>query len=150
MAAPTGSSDPFIVKKDDANLKSGSVYYTSAKKNEVLLKASVWGNVQFPGVHYIPLGTRFLEALSIAGGPLDSANLEEIQLSTRQEDKIIVETLSIEKALADQKYNPVLKPEDIVLVKEDKSYQKTALYLQVGTFILSVAAFGLLLDQRNK
>lgn len=148
--ASSAAGDSFTLKPEDSSHKSGSVYYTANKKDEVLFKASIWGSVQYPGVHYLPLGTRFLEAISIAGGPLDSADLEKIRLSSRTEGDVAVKNLSINKALSDIQFNPILKADDIIVLSEDKSLQRTSLMLQVGTFILSVAAFGLLMDQHSK
>ena len=148
--AQTGSSDPFLIKRDDSTAKSGSVYLTSHKKNEVLFKMSIWGSVQYPGVHYLPLGTRFLEALSIAGGPLDAADTESITLSTTTQQGVHIENISIAKALGAEMANPILKADDIVFVKEDKTIKNASFYMQIGTFVLSIAAFGLLLNQHNR
>lgn len=148
--AQTSSNDPFLIKRDDSTAKSGSVYLTSHKKNEVLFKISIWGNVQYPGIHYLPLGTRFLEALSIAGGPLDTADMEKITLSTAGTQGVKIENLSIYKALETESSNPVLKTDDIIFVKEDRTIKNTSFYMQVGTFVLSIAAFGLLVNQHNR
>ncbi len=145
----SSSSAPFVIKGEDTGARSGSVYLTSNKKNEVLFKMSIWGNVQYPGVHYLPLGTRFLEALSIAGGPLDSADTEKITLSTSTGSGVHVHHLSITEALSSESANPVLKTDDILFVKEDQTIRNTSFYMQVGTFVLSVAAFGLLLHQQS-
>ncbi len=146
------SSSSFFIKKDEDGLqKSGSVYFTSTKKNEVLIKGNIWGSVQYPGVHFVPIGTRVLDALSIAGGPLDKADTDNITLSSKEKNgDLLVRKISVSKALKDVGYNPVLQADDILIVAEDRSLEKASLYLQAGTFILSVAAFSLLLQQQNK
>lgn len=149
MAQAMGS---LSVGKDEA-VKTGSIYYSSNKKNELTMRTNIWGAVQFPGVHYIPIGTRFLDAISVAGGPVDLADLSSVTLSSHQSDtgkEAMVRTISLSKALSHPEFNPVLKADDVILVKLDRSYEKTQLWLSVGTFVLSAAAFGLLLDQQNK
>ncbi len=142
----------FSVNKDEPTYKSGSVFVNSTKKNDVLIKTNVWGAVQFPGVHYIPLGTRFLEAISFAGGPVDSAETEDITLSSKPtggSTSSVVRQLSIRNALAQEKNNPVLQPDDIIVVEENHSRDKIALYITIGTFLVSAAALGLAISDHR-
>lgn len=143
-------NDDYVIRGDDANLKSGSIYYTSNKKNDVLLKGSIWGAVQFPGVHYLPLGTRLLDALSIAGGPLDIADKDNVILSTKTEKGLQVKTISVNQALMDNSYNPYIQADDIIMIKEDHTYQNWSFALQAGSFIISVFVLGMLIEDRNR
>lgn len=143
-------NEPYVVHSDELNTKSGSVYYTSNKKDEVLLKGSIWGSVQFPGVHYLPIGTRLLDALSIAGGPLDIADKEDVMLSTKTPKGLEVKHISVYQALSDNAYNPFIQADDIIVVKENKSFQNWNLALQLGTFIISIVALGMIVDDRSK
>lgn len=146
-------SDSLSLRKDDPTFKSGSVYYSTSKKNELTMRTNIWGAVQFPGVHFIPIGTRFIDAISIAGGPNDIADLADVTLTSKETSnagQVLYQKLSLNDALAKPEFNPVLKPDDVIFVKSDHSREKAQLWLSVGTFILSVAAFGLLLDQNNR
>jgi DNA uptake protein ComE-like DNA-binding protein len=147
--ASNTATESFMVQKEEASAKAGSVYVTPTKKNEVLFKASIWGAVQYPGVHYMPLGTRLLDALSVAGGPVERADMENLMLSTHETDGVKVVNLSVSDALANSDYNPVLRPDDVLVVKEDRSTEKTALYLQIGTFLVSLIGVGLLIGQQK-
>lgn len=147
------TTESLSLRKEDPNFKSGSVYYSTSKKNELTMRTNIWGAVQFPGVHFIPIGTRFVDAISIAGGPTDIADLGEVTLTSRENGpggKINYQNLSLTEALAKPDFNPVLKPDDVIFVKADHAREKTQLWLSIGTFILSVAAFGLLLEQNNR
>ena len=143
------ATDSYMVQKNDNPPKSGSVYVTPTKKNEVLFKASIWGAVQSPGVHYMPMGTRLLDALSMAGGPVERADMDNLILSTHEASGLMVQKLSVTEALAHTESNPILKPEDVLVVREDRSMENTHLYLQIGTFIFSAIALGLLIKQQN-
>jgi hypothetical protein len=141
----------FTVHKEEPQFKTGSVFFSSTKKNEVLFKANVWGAVQFPGVHYMPFGSRFLDAISFAGGPIDAANPDHILLSTKELGKEpVIRDLSVSKALTSQDFNPVIQPDDIILVKEDHTKSNVTFYLSIGTFLMTAVALGLLVSQNNK
>jgi hypothetical protein len=147
------SADSISLKREDPNLKSGSVYYSASKKNELVIRTNIWGAVQFPGVHYVPLGTRFLEAISIAGGPLDSADTSSISLSSKNSassKEIQLTKLSLSKSMRDSDFNPLLRPDDIIVIQQDRSTEKLQLWLNVGTFIISAAALGLLIENSKK
>lgn len=151
--AAAQSTDPIAVRKEDSPLKSGGIYYSANKKNELVIRTNIWGAVQYPGVHYIPMGTRFLEAISIAGGPLDLADTSSITLSSKDPSVTTgpaIQTIALNEALAKPENNPVLKPDDIIVIKQDRSMEKTQLWVNVGTFILSAIALGLLIQQNNK
>ncbi len=146
----TSNTDSFLVQKNDQSPKAGSVYMTPTKKDEVLFKASIWGAVQYPGVHYIPMGTRLIDALGIAGGPIERADMNNITLSSHEAQGLNVYNLSLSDALADNNKNPLLKPDDVLVIREDRSLQKASLYLQVGTFIISAIALGVLINNTKK
>lgn len=145
-------NDPgsYTVHKEEPQLKSGSIFYSSTKKDEVLVKANIWGAVQFPGVHYVPIGTRFLDAVSFAGGPLDNADSENIILSSKTSKGVQLRGLSLNAALASAENNPVMQPDDIVLVKETHTRERISLAVQIGTLLVSVAALGILVSDHNK
>lgn len=141
--ADIDSTGSYTVHKEEPAYKAGSVFVDSDKKNEVLLKANIWGAVQFPGVHYMPFGTKFLDALSFAGGPLDTANVETITISTKPVANAkgeSIRTIAIKDALASEKNNPIIQPDDIIVVKEDRSDSAFYKILAVGTFLVSAAA----------
>lgn len=143
-------ADSFVVQKQDSSPKAGSVYVAPTKKDDVLFKSSIWGAVQYPGIHYIPIGTRLVDAISIAGGPIERANMENITLSSQESSGLKVYNLSLTEALADANKNPVLKPNDVLVIKEDRSLAKATLYVQIGTFILSAIALSILISDHNK
>ncbi len=148
--ATSGASEPFTVRRDDPQAKTGGVFFSSTKKNEVLFKANIWGAVQFPGVHYMPLGTRFLDAISFAGGPIDAANSDHILISSKLANgQLNLRDLSVREALTSPDSNPVLQADDIIVVKEDHTVRDTNLWINIGTFIMTAAVFGFVVTHRN-
>jgi hypothetical protein len=144
-----GSLDSYTIRGDDPNVKLGSIYYGSSRKDQVLLKTNVWGAVQFPGVHYVPLGTRLLDVLSIAGGPIERADTDKLYLSTRTEKGLEVRTISLKQAFEDKSLNPLLQADDILVIKESKFYENWNLGLSIGTFIVSAIILGYVSEDRN-
>lgn len=140
------ASDTFMVQHEPQPPKSGSVYVTPSKRNEVLFKASVWGAVQNPGVHYLPVGTRMLDALSLAGGPTEKADVKNLRLSSPGYQNG-TRVLTLDNAFKTEEGNPILKSNDVLLIPEDKSTEKISIYLQIGTFVFSAIALGLLVKQ---
>jgi protein involved in polysaccharide export with SLBB domain len=100
--------------------------------------------VHFPGIHYISPGTTLLDAISLAGGPLASIDIEEIQLSTTKEGKSTIDSFQLDTTLmGSKKENPELKPGDVIYVRQSNTYRDASFWLTVGTFGLSVIALGL-------
>jgi hypothetical protein len=46
--APSANDENFILSDETVKPKSGNIYYSSNKKNELLFKANVWGGRAFP------------------------------------------------------------------------------------------------------
>ncbi|HDH31252.1 MAG TPA: hypothetical protein ENH26_00570 [Candidatus Wolfebacteria bacterium] len=105
------------------------------------MQVHVWGEVARPGEYLVPDGTNVLELISRAGGPTAFANLKNITL-TRKE----VPTFSKPQTASNHKENPyeknimrvnlksylnnnnsnslpVLKPGDVVVVKQNTWYK---------------------------
>jgi hypothetical protein len=65
-------------------------------------------------------------------------------------DGTVTRIITLDDALKNNDSNPLLRSNDILIVPADRSRERTMLYLQVGTFILSSVALGLLIKQQAK
>lgn len=101
------------------SLVGGDVVYVPASKRQIL----VLGQVKNPGVYNLPVGARVLDALALAGGPLERAALENVgiyrdgsldgsELVAMGRDKVLFS--------GDAKENPLLEAGDIIYVPETK------------------------------
>ena len=61
--------------------------YIANQDGTIMMKVNIWGHIQVPGMHIINDGTDFASLLSIAGGPLDGADLKSIRLYREIPDK---------------------------------------------------------------
>ena len=113
--------------------KTGINYYNYSDKDKVNYEVSVWGFVKSPGKYLIPEGTTFIDLISLSGGPLNEAKLENIRIIRLKndslnikEDKVIVlnynDFLSEETIQNPKKQNPSIYPGDVILIPGGPKY----------------------------
>ena len=112
-------------------LIGGDVIYVPTSKRQIL----VLGMVKNPGVYSLPAGARVMDALAMAGGPLDRAALESVGIyrDGSLEDSDIV-SMGHNKQLftGDASENPLLNAGDIIYVPETNKPDWTKIFGFVG------------------
>lgn len=117
----------------DELMKTGINYYNYSDKDKVNFEVSVWGYVKSPGKYLIPKGTSFIDLISLCGGPLVEAKLEDVRIVRLKNDTLNVKDDIIinlnyndflweEKIQTPNKVNPVLYPGDIILIPGGPKY----------------------------
>ncbi len=115
--------------------KSGSIYYSKAVKNKVLVPTNFWGEVENSGLHFIPQGTSLIKGLSLAGGPTGDANIEDIQVTQSASKEL--KTIKFDLTKNDiEAHRYTLQAGDVVFVKKERYYEDRTYY----TSLISVAA----------
>jgi len=116
----------------------------------VNMEVNLWGFVRYPGRYRVPVNTTFLDLITFAGGPITESNLEEIRIlrnTGNPEGKPEMIKLNYNDLLWDDnvspkpKLNPILKPGDVIVVKEEKRYtfrENISFYLPIATSIISI------------
>jgi protein involved in polysaccharide export with SLBB domain len=114
------------------------------------MEVNLWGFVRYPGRYRVPINTTFMDLITYAGGPIMESNLEEIRIlrnSTNPEGKPEMIVLDYNDLLWDSKisskpkHNPVLKPGDVIVIKEEKRYtfrENVGFYLPIITSLISI------------
>jgi SLBB domain len=131
---------------DRAYNQSG--YFDFSDPSTVNIKVSVWGWVRYPGKYTVPVYTSPVDLLSLAGGPTDAADLEDLRIYKEGEDstqtmiKFSYNDVLYEKHLA-TKYRKVPKLEagDILVVPgEPRVYfaQSFQLWLSLVSVVTSI------------
>ncbi len=137
----------------DEIVKTGVNYYNYADKDKVNFEISVWGYVKNPGKYLIPEGTTFIDLISLCGGPLVEAKLEDIRIVRLKNDSLNIKENKVinlnyndflweEKIRNTQKQNPVLYPGDIVLIPGGPKYffrENLGLFLAGLSTLTSIA-----------
>lgn len=112
-------------------LSGGDVIYVPASRSQIL----VLGMVKNPGAYNLPAGARLMDAIALAGGPLDRAALENVGI---YRDGVLADSEQVpmgkDKVLftGDASENPLLRPGDIIYVPETKKPDWTKIFGFVG------------------
>lgn len=61
-------------------------YFNYSDPEAVNIKVAVWGWVRYPGKYTVPSYTSVSDLLSLAGGPTDAADLEDLRIYRINED----------------------------------------------------------------
>ncbi len=107
--------------------------YIANQDGTIMMKVNIWGHIQNPGMHIINDGTDFASLLSIAGGPLDGANLKSIRLYREIPDKNgkIVYDIDLDNFIrTGSRSNFIsLNPNDTIIIPQKFSY---SIFDQIG------------------
>jgi len=112
-------------------LLGGDVVYVPASKQQIL----VLGQVRNPGVYNLPVGARVMDAIALAGGPLERAALENVGIyrdGSVEEGEMVA--MGHDKVLftGDVAENPLLQGGDIIYVPETKRLDWTKIFGFLG------------------
>jgi polysaccharide biosynthesis/export protein len=61
-------------------MRENGALYDYSNPDGINIKVMVWGYVQFPGQYIIPVASSVNELLSLAGGPTQDANIDDLKL----------------------------------------------------------------------
>ena len=132
--------------------KTGINYFNYAEKDKINIEVSLWGYVKSPGKYLIPQGTRAIDILTLGGGPLQDAMLEDIRIVRLKNDSLNISKDRIinlnyndflweDQIKTGSKDNPVLMPGDIILVPGEPRYffrENLSIILSISTVLISV------------
>ena len=135
-----------IVKKDIN-------YYNYAENDKVNIEVGVWGYVKNPGKYLIPRGTTFVDLVTLCGGPLSEAKMEDVRVLRMKNDSLnikedIVINLNYNDFLFEDRIqkvnrlNPVLNPGDIILIPGGQkiSFRENLAFILSGISTLASVA----------
>ena len=117
-------------------LAGGDIIYVPASKKQIL----VLGQVAKPGAYALPAGARVLDAIAMAGGPLERAALENVGIyrdDSLEGSEMI--PMGKDKVLftGDAQENPLLVAGDIVYIPETTKPD----WLKIFSFVGAVKTF---------
>lgn len=100
--------------------RSAVNYYYYAKPGDLTITVNVWGFVQRPGLYEVASSTDLVRLISLAGGPAQYADMDEVRIIriTKDEDGIqkIALTLDMNDLSKLQADQLGLKPGDVIEV----------------------------------
>lgn len=130
-----------------------SGFYDLSDPETVNITVSVWGWVRYPGKYKIPLNTDVSDLLSLAGGPVEGADLEDIRVvrinedSTQQMIKFSFNDVMYEAKLQNRyRKVPKLDAGDVLVVPgEPKLYFRDhfSIWMSVISMLISLSILAL-------
>lgn len=127
--------------------QSGSIYYSTTSKNKTLMPIHFWGEVGRPGLHYIPIDSKLIKAISFAGGGTASADLEEIYINRVEDKKMVKHEFDLTQGGDITAHDFSLKPGDTVFVSRDTWRDNRAFYVSLVTLVVTVLSTVLIVRQ---
>lgn len=114
------------------------------------IKVQLWGYVKYPGYYIIPSRSSINDLISLAGGPLEAANLDDTRIlrSTSSDSAKVLYKFDYNALLWEDSLNtaikfPKLLAGDVVLIPGEPKYfvkQDVSFYVSIITALASIAA----------
>jgi DNA uptake protein ComE-like DNA-binding protein len=132
--------------------RSQAEYFNTNKDQRFEVKVNMVGGVQMPGVYHLPDNTNLLEAIALAGGTVNNADLTNVYIK-RPTTNGNFETYhyDLSKMVADKEVHlPPIGDHDTVLVETSNSSQNWVLALSILSAALGVLATGYVFYEATK
>jgi hypothetical protein len=145
--------DGFSLSKDLLGRSRGNEYVSGDAPGVVLMKVNLWGAVNRPGIHFVPIHTDLLTLLSYAGGPTDAAELDDVAIKRRVGGKEELIEINLEKSIRKVESGFVaLESNDIVVIPANRPFisQNALATLGFISSLLSVVLVGFLVSDKLK
>lgn len=85
------------------------------------MRVNLWGAVNRPGIHHIPVKTDLMSLLSYAGGPTSKAMLEEVTIKREVGNTRKLITIDVEELIQGVSHHHVeLAPNDVVVIQHNE------------------------------
>ena len=97
-----------------------------------------WGEVNKPGLHFVPVDTAFIDGISMAGGPKSSSRLENVRLMRKTEKKLDTHMFDLAQGGSDSAHYFVLKSGDAVFVERSTKLADRTYYTSLVSVLVSV------------
>jgi len=124
-------------------------YFTDALGN-ILMNVNVWGEVYKPGQVVVKENADIAAVLSLVGGPKDSANLKKVRVNRQLPDENGKQTYEVNLKDYYKKGSResfvALKPNDTIILPEDKGIDTDMALRLVGIAVSVATAFAVATD----
>tara|TARA_Y100001970_G_C13606078_1_gene542564 strand:- start:70 stop:522 length:453 start_codon:yes stop_codon:yes gene_type:complete len=121
----------FPIKENQYEIPSGEEYIIG-EDGIKRIYINIWGHVKHPGTYLVFENIDIATLLSMAGGPLDGANLKDIEIISQYDNNI--ESIDFFKTLSYEKKDQVqFGPYDTIRIRPTTSY-----YLTENAYLVNV------------
>ncbi len=131
----------------DIGKTSGAVFYSPTTKNKTLMPVHIWGEVNRPGLHYIPVDTKLIKGLSFAGGGNGNAKLSEVVVNRLEGKNVRRWEFNLVEGGENSAHEYALQPGDTVFVERDRFVENRAYYTGLFGVVLTIVSTLLVLKR---
>ena len=131
----------------------GAEYTSGNQPGTVLMRVNLWGAVQRPGIHNIPVKSGLMELVSYAGGPTADAKLKEVTIKRELGKSRKLIKVNVDELVRGVSHHHLeLSPNDIVVIPRDKPLVDNDTLTVVGlvSIIMSTVLSAVLIDQNSR
>lgn len=144
----TAASPRSLFEREKMNVQQLSEFIYGDEVEQKLMPVYLLGAVQRPGLYHLPVNTDLTTLLSIAGGPNENSEVDDITIrndSSKRLDKVDFGAITRTRDAR----APVLRGSDLVYVpmKEPAVSNNTLLVMTVVGGLLTVVMTGLLIKR---
>ena len=109
-----------LLSFEDYSIPTGEEYITG-EDGIRRIYVNVWGHVQKPGTYLVYQDIDIMTLLSIAGGPLDGANLSNVRIVSKENN--LSNTFNIERLIELSNYSQIkFNPYDTIMIRPTLKY----------------------------
>jgi hypothetical protein len=135
---------------DNLPKKTGAIFHSPSVKGKVLIPVHFWGAVGKTGLHFVPLDTNLINGLSLAGGPRNDANLDNVRITSSREGVRKSFNFDLNEG-GDLKLEDFkLRPGDTIFIQKDTFREERAYYTSLVGVVLTVLTSILLFREVRK
>ena len=150
VAQPTGDTLPTTSGgTTSGTLRGGRM--VNGEGGELPIEVNIWGFVRNPGKYTVSASTRLLDLISLAGGPVERADLEEVRvIHDKTVDSSLTElvrTIDVEdyQRSGNPAANPVLYPNDTIVVPADTLNTVNSIFTIISSVtVVTLSVIGLI------
>ncbi len=140
LPAAVNLNDSIRLPEHTNLLPSGSVYVYGDPNMDKLISVKVFGGVGKAGIHFVPPDTDLLTLISLAGGTIDSAEIDSIQIRRTTTGKPTFLAVNLEDVMSKTDTEPVKLAEGDTVVIPVTASVISDNTLKVVSFVSSLAA----------
>ena len=92
--------------------------YVSGQDGIVRIYVNIWGHVKYPGTYLVYDGINLVNTLSLAGGPLEGANLKKVKIISQESSQLKLYNLEEGISKINELDNKKMDPFDTILIEQ--------------------------------
>jgi hypothetical protein len=133
-----------LLLDSSAGKRGQAEYFNSNEDQRLTMKVQLVGGVTSPGVYHLPDNVTLIEALTLAGGTVSTADLGKVHVRRLESGETKTFTYNLADVMSDSKSElPKLKNHDLVLIEtKDTSAQSNLVLIST---IFGIITSGLLI-----